>query len=80
MPLIIIVVIELAFTFRFHESIMRLFKPHQHTFPDLSSVFISFIQIFFKLRDRPLETLWGAGVCLGIFEPQEFFFVMKFFV
>ena len=47
MPLIIIVVLELAFTFRFHESIMRLFKPHQHTFPDLSSVFISFIQIFF---------------------------------
>ena len=30
-----------------------------------------------ELRDGPLETLWGGG---GIFEPQEFFFVIKFLV
>ena len=29
------------------------------------------------LRDGPLETLWGGR---GIFEPQEFFFVIKFLV
>ena len=29
------------------------------------------------LRDRPLEKLWGLG---GIFESQEFFFVIKFLV
>ena len=29
------------------------------------------------LRDGPLEKLWGGG---GIFEPQEFFFVIKFLV
>ena len=28
------------------------------------------------LRDGPLEKLWGGG--RGIFEPQEFFFVVKF--
>ena len=28
------------------------------------------------LRDGPLEKLWGGG--RGIFEPQEFFFVIKF--
>ena len=27
------------------------------------------------LRDGPLEKLWGGG---GIFEPEEFFFVIKF--
>ena len=37
------------------------------------------------LRDGPLETLWGGGGGGGggggeIFEPQEFFFVSKFFV
>ena len=31
-----------------------------------------------SLRDRPLEKLWGGG--RGIFEPQEFFFVIKFLV
>ena len=30
-----------------------------------------------SLRDRPLEKLWGGR---GIFEPQEFFFVIKFLV
>ena len=30
------------------------------------------------LRDGPLEKLWGGG--RGIFEPQEFFFVIKFLV
>ena len=30
------------------------------------------------IRDGPLEKLWGGG--RGIFEPQEFFFVIKFFV
>ena len=29
------------------------------------------------LRDGPLEKLWGGGE-RGIFEPQEFFFVIKF--
>ena len=29
------------------------------------------------LRDGPLEKLWGGGG-RGIFEPQEFFFVIKF--
>ena len=29
------------------------------------------------LRDGPLEKLWGGR---GIFEPQEFFFVIKFLV
>ena len=29
------------------------------------------------LRDGPLETLWGGR---GIFEPQEFFFVIKLLV
>ena len=29
------------------------------------------------LRDGPLEKLWEGGV--GIFEPQEFFFVNKLF-
>ena len=29
-----------------------------------------------QLRDGPLEKLWGGGG--GIFEPQEFFFVIKF--
>ena len=29
------------------------------------------------LRDGPLEKLWGRR---GIFEPQEFFFVIKFLV
>ena len=79
MPLIIIVVLELAFTFRFHESIMRLFKPHQHTFPDLSSVFISFIQIsFFNLgTDHQKRYGGGGGGWWGIFEPQEYFFVMN---
>ena len=28
-----------------------------------------------SLRDGPLEKLWGGR---GIFEPQEFFFVIKF--
>ena len=31
------------------------------------------------LRDRPLEKLWGGGGG-GIFEVQEFFFVIKFLV
>ena len=31
-----------------------------------------------KLRDGPLEKLWGGG--RGIFESQEFFFVIKFVV
>ena len=31
-----------------------------------------------ELRDGPLEKLWGGG--RGIFEPQEFFFVIKFLV
>ena len=30
-----------------------------------------------QLRDGPLEKLWGGR---GIFEPQEFFFVIKFLV
>ena len=30
------------------------------------------------LRDGPLEKLWGGGGGLGIFEPQEFFFFIKF--
>ena len=30
-----------------------------------------------QLRDGPLEKLWGER---GIFEPQEFFFVIKFLV
>ena len=30
------------------------------------------------IRDGPLEKLWGRG--RGIFEPQEFFFVIKFLV
>ena len=30
----------------------------------------------FSIRDGPLEKLWGRGG--GIFEPQEFFFVIKF--
>ena len=29
-----------------------------------------------SIRDGPLEKLWGAGG--RIFEPQEFFFVIKF--
>ena len=29
------------------------------------------------IRDGPLERLWGGK---GIFEPQEFFFVIKFLV
>ena len=29
-----------------------------------------------ELRDGPLEKLWGRGG--GVFEPQEFFFVIKF--
>ena len=29
-----------------------------------------------QLRDGPLDKLWGRG----IFEPQEFFFVIKFLV
>ena len=33
-----------------------------------------------ELRDGPLETLWGEGGGRGIFEPQEFFFVIKFLV
>ena len=33
---------------------------------------------FWLLRDGPLEKLWGGG--RGIFEPQEFFFVIKFLV
>ena len=32
----------------------------------------------FRFRDGPLEKLWGGG--RGIFEPQEFFFVIKFLV
>ena len=32
----------------------------------------------FLLRDRPLEKVWGGGS--GIFEPQEFFFIIKFLV
>ena len=32
----------------------------------------------FSVRDGPLEKLWGWGE--GIFEPQEFFFVVKFLV
>ena len=32
------------------------------------------------LRDGPLEKLWGGGGERGIFEPQEFFFVIKFLV
>ena len=31
------------------------------------------------VRDAPLEKLWGGGGT-GIFEPQEFFFVIKFLV
>ena len=30
----------------------------------------------FSIRDGPFEKLWGRGG--GIFEPQEFFFVIKF--
>ena len=30
-----------------------------------------------SIRDGPLEKLWGGR---GIFEPQEFFFVIKFLV
>ena len=30
-----------------------------------------------KVRDGPLEKLWGGS---GIFEPKEFFFVIKFLV
>ena len=30
------------------------------------------------LRDGPLEKLWGGGGGRGIFEAQEFFFVIKF--
>ena len=33
---------------------------------------------FYVLRDGPLEKLWGGG--RGIFEPQEFFSVIKFLV
>ena len=32
----------------------------------------------YQLRDGPLEKLWGGG--RGIFEPQEFFFAIKFLV
>ena len=32
-----------------------------------------------ELRDGPLETLWGGGG-RGMFEPQEFFSVIKFLV
>ena len=32
---------------------------------------------FYLLRDGPLEKLWGGR---GIFELQEFFFVIKFLV
>ena len=31
-----------------------------------------------RIRDGPLEKFWGGGG--GIFEPQEFFFVLKFLV
>ena len=33
----------------------------------------------FSVRDGPLEKLWGGGG-VGIFEPQEFSFVVKFLV
>ena len=42
------------------------------------SLFLSFplsFIYFLKLRDGPLEKLWEGR---GIFEPQEFFFVIKF--
>ena len=32
--------------------------------------------VIVEVRDGPLEKLWGGG----IFEPQEFFFVIKFLV
>ena len=35
-------------------------------------------QFLGTLRDGPLEKLWGGG--RGIFEPPEFFFVIKFLV
>ena len=35
------------------------------------------IQMNCLIRDGPLEKLWGGR---GIFEPQEFFFVIKFVV
>ena len=36
-------------------------------------------QLKICLRDGPLEKLWGGGGGgLGIFEPQEFFFDIKF--
>ena len=37
------------------------------------------ISVRTPLRDGPLEKLWGGGGG-GIFEPKEFFFVIKFFV
>ena len=36
-----------------------------------------FLCLCTKFRDGPLEKLWGGR---GIFEPQEFFFVIKFLV
>ena len=31
-----------------------------------------------SITDGPLEKLWGGGGGCGIFEPREFFFVIKF--
>ena len=43
-------------------------------------VFVTFLPCAcLSFRDGPLETLWGGGGT-GIFEPQEFFFVIKFLV
>ena len=33
-----------------------------------------------EIRDGPLEKLWRGGGGGGIFEPQDFFFVIKFLV
>ena len=33
-----------------------------------------------SIRDGPLEKLWGGGGGKGLFELQQFFFVIKFLV
>ena len=50
-------------------------------FDDFGYYFIHNISSFL-IRDGPLEKLWveGGGGGWGIFQPQEFFFVIKFFV
>ena len=39
---------------------------------------VAILNIAYIIRDGPLEKLWVGGG--GIFEPQEFFFIIQFLV